>query len=88
MNEGTECWQKEYSFNVSPYKATDLEKAKYQKELRRPTENWVYIDYMMSGVGSNSCGPELMEKYRLNHKEIKFRVNLSPININATKYRA
>lgn len=78
----------EYSFNVSPYKATDLEKAKYQKELRRPTENWVYIDYMMSGVGSNSCGPELMEKYRLNHKEIKFRVNLSPININATKYRA
>ncbi len=77
----------EYSFNVSPYKAADLDKAGYQGELARSTENWVYIDYMMSGVGSNSCGPVLMEKYRLNHKDIKFKVNLKPVNINATRYR-
>ena len=28
------------------------------------------IDYMNSGIGSASCGPELIEKYRLNEKEI------------------
>ena len=30
----------------------------------------VRIDYKNSGIGSASCGPELIEKYRLNEKEI------------------
>lgn len=45
------------------------------------------INYMMSGVGSNSCGPELANKYRLNSKDIKFKINLHPVNINMTEYR-
>ena len=32
----------------------------------------VRIDYKDSGVGSNSCGPDLLEKYRLDEKEIQF----------------
>ena len=33
---------------------------------------YLAIDYKMSGVGSNSCGPKLAEKYSLTEKEIRF----------------
>ena len=32
----------------------------------------VRIDYAVSGIGSNSCGPRIMEKYQINEKEIEF----------------
>jgi beta-galactosidase len=35
------------------------------------------VDYMMSGVGSSSCGPELLEKYRLSEKDIRFDILIS-----------
>lgn len=76
-----------YSFNVSPFKVSDIEKANYQSELDKSGETWVSIDYMMSGVGSSSCGPELREEYRLNSKDISFRINMKPININISEYR-
>lgn len=76
-----------YSFNVSPFKISDIDKANYQDELIKTGDTWVSIDYMMSGVGSNSCGPELTNKYRLNSKDIKFKINLHPVNINMTEYR-
>jgi len=33
----------------------------------------------MSGVGSNSCGPELLEKYRLSKKSFTFRFRIKPV---------
>ena len=35
------------------------------------------IDYKNSGIGSNSCGPMLLEKYRLNEKKIEFDFEIS-----------
>ena len=32
------------------------------------------VDYMNSGVGSNSCGPELLPQYRLNDTRMTFKV--------------
>ena len=32
----------------------------------------VNLDYKMSGVGSNSCGPELLTKYQFNDKEFEY----------------
>ena len=34
------------------------------------------LDYAMSGVGSNSCGPELLEKYRLDAQNFTFAFTL------------
>ena len=34
---------------------------------------------MMSGVGSNSCGPELLPQYQLSQAEIDFSVRIRPI---------
>ena len=37
------------------------------------------LDYKMSGIGSNSCGPNLAEQYRLNESsfEITFHLRFS-----------
>ena len=33
------------------------------------------IDYKQSGVGSNSCGPELAEIYQLKEDHFQFNMN-------------
>lgn len=57
---------------VSHYTAKMLMQAKHQDELIKDDCTNIRIDYKNSGVGSNSCGPELLEKYRLSEKEIHF----------------
>lgn len=61
-----------FSFNASHYTTEDLAAAGHPFELKKRKETIVNIDYKMSGVGSNSCGPELLEKYRLDEKEFTF----------------
>lgn len=34
----------------------------------------------MSGLGSNSCGPKLIDKYRLNENKINFKLRIKPIS--------
>ena len=33
----------------------------------------------MSGVGSNSCGPELLKQYRLDETAFSFTLHLKPM---------
>ena len=61
-----------FEINVSHYTAHMLMQAKHQNELMKDDSINVRIDYKNSGIGSNSCGPELLEKYRLSEKKISF----------------
>ena len=58
--------------NVSHYTAKMLMNATHQNELVKDDSTNIRIDYKNSGVGSNSCGPKLLEEYRLSEKEIHF----------------
>jgi len=58
--------------NVSHYSFQTLMQSNHQDELEKSDCTNIRIDYKNSGVGSNSCGPELLEKYRLKEKEIHF----------------
>ena len=58
--------------NVSHYTAKMLMDATHQNELVKDDSTNIRIDYKNSGVGSNSCGPKLLEKYRLSDKEVHF----------------
>ncbi|MBQ3817184.1 MAG: glycoside hydrolase family 2 [Clostridia bacterium] len=49
-----------------------IEKARHTDELGLSDGTHIRIDYKVSGIGSNSCGPELDEKYRLSEKHISF----------------
>lgn len=64
---------------VSQYSAHDLYKAKHTDELTPDGKTHVRIDYRVSGIGSNSCGPELDPKYRVKEKEISFGFSIKPI---------
>ena len=56
--------EKPFSFSVLPYSTDELMTAKHDFELKGDGRVYVNIDVFMSGVGTNSCGPRLEEKYR------------------------
>ena len=68
-----------FSFNVSHYSNEQLASAGYAHKLVEEDATYINIDAFMSGCGSNSCGPKLMEKYSATSNE-KYRldVKISP----------
>ena len=58
--------------NVSHYTSKMLMDATHQNELIKDESTNIRIDYKNSGVGSNACGPKLLEKYKLSEKKICF----------------
>ena len=63
---------KVFEINVSRYSTQTLTQAKHMDELQADGKTHVRVDYKDSGLGSNSCGPEMPEKYRLAEKDIDF----------------
>lgn len=61
---------KEFSFNASEYTQEELAGKKHNYELVKCEDNVICVDYKMAGVGSNSCGPMLAEKYRIELPEL------------------
>ena len=57
-----------FSFCASPYSVAELMEAKHDYELPESSAVYCHIDYKMSGIGSNSCGPELEEAYRFSEE--------------------
>ncbi len=61
-----------FSMNASPYTAEELTNAAHNYELSESDKSVLCIDYHQNGIGSNSCGPELDEKYRFDEDEWEF----------------
>lgn len=70
---------KPFSLNASHYTPEDLTAAAHEYELKKRKETIVHIDFEMSGVGSNSCGPELAQKYRADDKRIQCELSVLPV---------
>lgn len=68
-----------FDCNVSSYNIENLIDAEHTDELFKDGKTHLRIDYKVSGLGSNSCGPELDKKYCLCEKEIDFKFSISPI---------
>jgi len=62
----------EFEFNVSQYTSEALTTAMHTDELIKNGKTNLRIDYMVSGIGSASCGPQLIEKYRLKKEPFEF----------------
>ena len=62
----------EFEFSVSSYTSEALTEATHTDELKSDGKTHTRIDYAVSGIGSNSCGPQLAQKYRIDEKEINF----------------
>ena len=62
---------KKISFNASEYSQEELYTRRHNFELEKDSSNVICFDYKMAGVGSNSCGPVLAEKYRIGLPQVK-----------------
>jgi beta-galactosidase len=58
----------------------DLTAARHPHEIVRRPEIVLHLDYGQSGLGSASCGPGRLEKYRLLPEEIRYCVRLRPFS--------
>ncbi len=67
------------SFNVSPYTAEELTAKQHAFELTESGHTVWSIDYAQSGIGSNSCGPELGPQYRVNDEKFVFTFRITPV---------
>lgn len=67
-----------FECNVSKYSTAALTEAEHTDELVADGLTHVRVDYKNSGIGSNSCGPQLLEKYRLDEQQISFNVSFRP----------
>ena len=65
-----------FSFNVSPYTQEELAGKAHSYELEPCGCTVLCVDYKMSGVGSNSCGPSLLPQYRLEEGQFDFAFSL------------
>ncbi len=68
----------DFSFSASHHSPHQLTNTRHNYELVPEKHTTVIIDYRQSGVGSNSCGPELDPKWRLDEKEFSFTFRVKP----------
>jgi beta-galactosidase len=80
--------QMPFSFNCAHYSPMQLTNTAHDYELQPLAETVVNIDYRHAGIGSNSCGPELFEQYRLKEKAFRFTFRLLPALVNDTDWYA
>ena len=75
------CVQAEtpFSMNLSPYTQEELTEKEHNFELAESGHTVLCADYGQSGLGSNSCGPALLEKYRLNETSFRFSLRIDPL---------
>ena len=66
--------------SVHHYTAKDFENVKHTHELVRRKNIFLNLDYMQSGLGGGSCGPDTLPKYLVKPEPICFRVRLRPIS--------
>lgn len=67
-----------FSFSVSHYDPLYLTGFDHDYELVPEHDTTMIIDYRNSGIGSNSCGPELAPEYRLEENEFSFAFYMKP----------
>lgn len=67
-----------FSFNASEYTQEELSGKPHNYELEKSGSTVFCLDYRQSGIGSNSCGPQLKEKYQLCQEKWRFRFTLVP----------
>lgn len=61
-----------FIFNVSQFSEKELTAKSHYFDLEKDTFTNVRIDYKVSGIGSNSCGPAIGDAYKVADEHIHF----------------
>ncbi len=67
-----------FSFHASSFTQEELEKKSHHFELEKSDNTIFCLDYALNGIGSNSCGPDVLEKYSFYDTDFCFQFKLIP----------
>jgi len=70
---------KPFSFNASVYTQEELTEKMHNYELTECGSIVLCLDYRLNGIGSASCGPQLLPKYKLAEGKFVFDMKLIPM---------
>ena len=77
---GLAVWQQDgMNFSALPYDDGELAAAGHARDLAPSHHTMLYLDGAVSGVGTNSCGPELPQRYRAEAVAQSFGFTFKPI---------
>ena len=68
-----------FAFNVSEYMQEEQTEKAHNYEIVPCGSTVLCLDYKQNGIGSQSCGPRLKEKYRFDEERFTFEMNLNPL---------
>lgn len=74
--------EKSFCFNASVYSEEELAEKAHNYELAEDDACILCLDYAQSGIGSNSCGPELLKEFRLDEERFTFEIGLVVFGID------
>ena len=74
--------ENDFAFNVSHFSVEQLTNTDHNFDLKEEDSTYLIVDYKQSGIGSNSCGPDLPEEYRLNEEDFSYNFYLKFVRIN------
>ncbi|WP_173915338.1 beta-galactosidase subunit alpha [Halobacillus sp. Marseille-Q1614] len=67
-----------FDFNAQYYTPENLEKAQHTYDLVKQDFITLLIDHKQHGLGFSSCGPDVLEKYRLKSGIFQFGLDIEP----------
>ncbi len=70
--------EKDFAFSASQFTQEELESKAHNYELEKHNKTVLCLDYRMSGLGSNSCGPLTREEFRLNEEKFSVEFTIKP----------
>ena len=68
----------DFAFSLSRWDVGELEAAAHDWELPEPKHSVLTVDGALGGIGTNSCGPRLQDKYRFTEKRFSFAFTIKP----------
>ncbi|OJF92778.1 hypothetical protein AX762_09650 [Alkalibacterium sp. 20] len=69
---------KALNFSLRAYSTEQLDEAKHIYELLKADAFELNVDYKLNGIGSSSCGPGVLDKYKLKNESYQYQLSLEP----------
>ena len=69
-----------FNFSARHYTQKNLDEAQHTYDLKKTKEVYLYLDKQQNGIGSASCGPDVLAKYQLAAEAFEFDLVFKPFN--------
>ena len=70
--------QQDFNFSAHRYSVADIDMAQHTYDLEARDDIYVHLDYQQHGIGSASCGPDVLPEYELLTEAFRFKLCLAP----------